>query len=363
MANFICCYSGLEVKTNHFPMYLSSREPHLCSHPIFHASQKSLLSYARKWSARELTPTDSYLLFIALLRSTELVYFRAPAKYIPRELIESEYGSYSSLGTDSIVATNMEALMVAICRINSLSSTRVKFPEVIISAETNILWNVKHWIDSWVEVWKDYHEGVSRQEHIARISEREIALHRMIKSPHRKIESYSKDLAEWADEAGSFPTFLITTPDDRKIPYNEYYIELIQLCAAREFSKVNRRDLEELIETIHERIEAGSIQFHLLMEILKGAKGYLMALMVEDSKKSVVYKLRPQDTWKFADDSDELSEHETKLIEETSEEAPVASNFAKKIDYIKAKIKFEAAQAARKKLSSGHSVDNSAFGF
>ena len=133
MATYLCCYSGLEITVSHFPLYLSNRTEHRCAHPIFHVPQKNLLSYARKWSAKELTSIDSYLLYVALLRSTELVYFRTPAVYVERKLIEEANVPHSGMGSDSIVSTNMEKLMIAISRINSLYNFKAKFPEMIIA--------------------------------------------------------------------------------------------------------------------------------------------------------------------------------------------------------------------------------------
>src|SRR3990172_712457 len=97
----LCSISSTEFNVEHFPGYLSSRE---VSHPIFYLPQKKLLSYMAKWSGSELTRTDSYLLFLAILNSTELVHFRVPI--------------FKDNRTDSIIAQNMEKLALTVTKLN-----------------------------------------------------------------------------------------------------------------------------------------------------------------------------------------------------------------------------------------------------
>ena len=368
MATFNCCFSGIEITTSHFPLYLSKRTQHTCAHPIFHVPQKSLLAYARKWSSGELTKIDSFLLYIALLKSTDLVIFRTPAIYVDRKIVEDAGIPFSSIGSDSIVAHNMEKLMIAISRINSLSSFKTKFPEMVIGEGTNHLWNSKHWIDSWNSVYQDHVDGIDLQESFAALSRREEALHKMIKSPHRKLSSYSKELAEWADEAAAFPTFLINDPfnDGIQMPLNEYYKNLIQAAAAKEFFRINKSDLIELTGMLEERIEysvkegqnaGGSIQSFLLFGILKDARKYLDSFIV--SKTPTVTKKPISETWHFAEaleNEDDYDDDETEftpglnaILDSVSLIAPVQKEFATKFEYIKAKIKWDAATTAAAK--------------
>ena len=72
----ICKYSSIPFTCEHFPGVLDRGET---CHPIFLIPQKKLLSYLGKWSSGGLTPTDSYLLFLAILHSSEQIYWRTPA--------------------------------------------------------------------------------------------------------------------------------------------------------------------------------------------------------------------------------------------------------------------------------------------
>jgi hypothetical protein len=357
MARFICCYSGLEIQTNHFPLYLSARENKTACHPIFHVPQKSLLAYARKWSARELTPADSYLLYVALLRSTDLIYFRHAAAYIERTEVEHEFGiRHSALGTDHIVANNMAALMIAVSRINSVTTPTVKFPEVVITAETATLWNSKHWIDAWNLVWQDYIAGISRQERLVRQSDRELAL-------HKKIESYAHDLAAWADEAACFPTYSVYDSElDKKICLNEYYKSLIIHACNRRFSEIPIGDLRDLLEFCHENITAGSIQSFILYENLDAALAYLEAFI--SSKRAIIKanKIPISETWTWpetiddnstdAGDAEEFVPGLDALVESASIEPPTRGQFNTQMEYVKAKIKWNAANNERNRRAN-----------
>jgi len=80
MATILCHYSGIEFRCEHFPIHLTSGESH---HPIFDAPLPKLWKYFSKWQAGELTETDSYLLFIAYMRATEMVDFRTAIRRTP----------------------------------------------------------------------------------------------------------------------------------------------------------------------------------------------------------------------------------------------------------------------------------------
>jgi len=118
----LCAYSSITFTVEHFPGTLSSRESY---HPVFDMPQKRLLSNLGKWSSGGLTPTDSYLMFLAVLRSTDLVDFRVPA-------IRTEK-------TDATIAQNMEALCRTVIRLNSVSNPAVCFPLFVLHIKGNIV--------------------------------------------------------------------------------------------------------------------------------------------------------------------------------------------------------------------------------
>lgn len=252
----LCAYSGVDFNVEHFPAFLTSREAY---HPIFNLPQKKLISYLRKWSAQELTPTDSYLLFLAVLKSTDLVDFRLPA-------IRSER-------TDSIIAQNMERLMNIVIRINTVSNPGTCFPHFVISAETRNLDNIKYWIQNWNDSYDDFQSGRANDYDTRKLVQREAALERMIKNPYKPEQETAYGISEWAAAAGEFPVFeTINRFNERKMPLADYWKQIIVHAANPEkvFS-INRQDLEELIEHCETNIDYGSIFSSALYKILRKA--------------------------------------------------------------------------------------------
>ncbi len=252
----LCAYSGIEFTCEHFPATLHNRET---CHPIFYLPQKKLIGYIGKWSAGELTPTDSYLLFLAVLKSSDLVDFRLPA-------IRSER-------TDSIIAQNMEALIKTTIRLNTVINPAVHFPSYVISAETRNLDNVQYWIQNWKDSYQDFIDGKGKEYDTHRLVHREAALERMIRSPHKPISSYASQIAEWASSAGSFPSFqTVNRMTGTNQSCNDYWKHIIIAASSEEkIFSINRNDLEEVLEHCETEISYGSIFSNALFKILRTA--------------------------------------------------------------------------------------------
>ena len=215
----LCSYSSIEFTCEHFPGYLSSRDSEFpISHPIFHVPQKKLLSYLGKWGSGELTQTDSYLLFLAILRSSDLIEFRVPA--------------IRTLRTPAIVAQNMESLAIAVTHLNTVFSVVDTFPRYIVNSETRSLDNVDVWIANWEEAYQNWKSGYRSAGESAKLRTREAALQRLIKNPHKPVSSYASQIADWACMAGSFPTFqTVNRINGQKMGCDDYWKHIIIRCA------------------------------------------------------------------------------------------------------------------------------------
>ncbi len=250
----LCSLSGVEFTCEHFPGYLSSREYY---HPIFSLPQRKLLPYLSKWSTSELTPTDSYLLFLALLKSSDLVEFRIPA-------------ARSAL-TDSIIASNMEPLAMILTKLNAVTNPHVAFPSFVITQETRFLLNVHHWIEVWEEAWKAFKDGYRTTLKLRSLERREHALEKLIKNPHKTIESYSKHLADWAATAGNFPSSL-TLVHKTHIPLSTYWKDIIYTVSTDNgMYSIPLKDLYELLDHCEDTIPIGTIFSNKLFTLLKTA--------------------------------------------------------------------------------------------
>lgn len=344
MAHIICAYSSLELHVNHFPISLTNRESH---HPIFDAPQRTLFAYARKWAAAELTPTDSYLLFTALLKSSGRVHFRVAARY-------------TAGATDSVVANSMEKLLVCLSRMNSINVAGEVFASVAITNESCNMENAKYWIQSWQDNYEDFKENYSFAANAKKLTIREAALERMIKSPHRDISYYASDLAKWASLAGNFPHGT-TEVDGLQIPISDYWENIIIAAANKRFFTIPRRDLEECAEHCYENIDPGNIFSQKLHAVLDGARNYLAGFLGDISgvgKKSRVpiWNFPGKEPGAAENDEDIFAANLDVVVANAPTEIPIRAKFATNMQYLMAKIRYDAAQniiAARAATESG----------
>ena len=335
----LCSYSSLEFTCEHFPASLYSSET---SHPIFSLPQKKLLSYAGKWaSGTALTPTDSYLLFLATLKSTDLVHFRVPA--------------IRTIRTPAIVAQNMENLFLTVSRLNTVQNPAVCFPTFVISPETKDLSNICHWLINWNEAFEDFKSGKRREYDNHKLLHRESALQRLIKNPHRTVASIAPSIAEWASIAGSFPEFALTNPFTGSIVLcSDYWKLLIIKCANEEsLFSIARKDLEELLEHCEENISHGTIYANALFKILRHAlerqKNFL-GLGDMDIHRS---------TYEILTSTDNVEDANIRaMIQSAPEHEPRAEEYPTKFLFMKAKLRWDMAKKFIKETPTDSSKES-----
>lgn len=260
MAKITCIKSGVIFNCEHMPVQTQ------CEHPIFSISQKRLVALAGSWAAGRLSSTESYLVFLALLDSTELIHWRTHAVYTA--------GSVSAPGTDQIVANNMENLLHIIGKINLINHPAFTLPSFAIGPDTNTLTNAHHWIKTWIGNYREWHESYmdskAADELRYKIQSREAALQRLIKSSTHP-DTYATTLADWASTAGAFPTHETPHPITRTpISLSEYWRQIIKTIANEDkLWRYPRADIVELIEHCEDNIPPGNIYSHTLMKYLR----------------------------------------------------------------------------------------------
>lgn len=326
MAILTCAYSGITFKCEHFPMRLSEGET---NHPVFLLPQHKLLSYTSKWSAGELTHTDSYLLFLALMDSTSLVEWRTPVHY--RAGI-----------TDALVAANMESLIRIIGKINLIHHPRFALPSFAVTSDTCTLDNVQYWIEAWHESFMEFMRGYKEQTEQEKIIRREYALERMIKSTQLKnARQYAISLAEWAQLVGQFPVFTMTHPiTHAPVSLSAYWKEIIVACIREEkIFQYPTADVQELITHCEDMIPHGSISAASLMDLLRaGLKSQSSYLCLSDfdvqsyregtlSKEDVV-----ETTNKLA------------MIQKAPLTEPKRSEYSSELEFVRAKARWRMKQ-------------------
>ena len=321
----LCSISGIEFSVDHFPGEFFSREVY---HPVFHLPQKRLLSYTHKWASGELTRTDSYLLFLALLNSSNQLEFRVPV--FRNEL------------TDALIANNMEYLVRTVIKLNSVLNPAVTFPRFAVTIDTRYLTNVYHWIDAWDEAYKEFQSGYKSAHESAKLINREAALSRMIKNPHRATSDYAGPLAEWAVVAGQFPEFLMSpVASSPPIRLCDYWKAIIQKCARDEsLYTVREADLAELIEHCEDKIPVGSIFSHALFKLLRHAEEkHKNFLGFSDRDLVSNYSI-------LSESSDVESANLKALIDSAPLEQPRREQYASQFQFIRAKLRWDMARKA-----------------
>jgi hypothetical protein len=323
MATLTCAYSGITFKCDHFPMQLNNRE---AAHPVFLLPQHKLLSYAGKWSAGELTTTDSYLLFLALMNSTTLIEWRTHAVY--RNAL-----------TDTIVANNMEAMLRIIGKINIIHHPKFVLPSFVITRDTCTLENAQHWIEAWHSVFMEFMRGYKEQTEQERIKRREYALERMIKSTQlTNATKYAKVLAEWSELAGHFPNFVMMHPLNKNpTTINEYWKEIIIACIREEkIFQYPTADVDELILHCEENIPHGSISAASLMDLLRAGKKSQSSYLCLNDFDILAYKSGTLKSEDVVETTNKIA-----LIQSAPAFEPKRTDYSSEIEFVRAKMKWK----------------------
>lgn len=331
MARILCAYSGLDIQVSHFPIYLTSRE---CYHPIFTLSRKKLMGFASKWAAQELTPTDNYLYYLALLHSTSLVEWRVPA--------------LQTADTQKLIAENTESLLNIVGKIDLvLDKEAYNPPHFVVSPDTKDLSCTPDWIAVWKENWDDYQQNYRTANFREKIIRRESALERLIKDPTKNPESYAASLAEWANLAGQFPTHDAGLDPSilggKSMPLCDYWKLIIRKCVKAEaIFSIPDADIDELIEHCEDSIDIvnGGIFCHALLHLLREGK----------KKKSSFLGLGDFDvtgpSFKILDANAGVEEaNKLALIATAPTEKPVEKDYPSKIAFLRAKLRYDMAQS------------------
>lgn len=335
----LCAYSGIHFTCEHFPASLHARE---CYHPVFDIPQKKLLACLPKWVAHELTETDSYLLYLALLNSTSLVEWRVPAMQTER--------------TRSIVANHMEPLVKTVGAMNLIKHPALALSKVAITPETKFLDTSHYWIANWNESINDFHTGYRQAIRHDRLVMRERALEKIIRDPEKKDTRYlARNLADWAADAGCFPQFTLVF-ESRGMTCEEYWKIIIIRCINDEqVFKLHKPDIQELIEHCEENIEPGTIYHHALMQVLRnGLKrrdNYLGSFGGDIDAAS--YRILDAET--SIEDANKLA-----MIADAPAEKPIESNYPSKIAYLRAKAKWDMATEYKKQIAAKESTNTTA---
>jgi len=317
----LCRKSGIEFNVTHFPGYFTNAE---AEHPVFNLTLKQLWRYYPKWQERQLTETDSFLLFLAYLNSTELVDFRCHVWQRP--------------DTARIISSNMSALHDIIGKIVTIRHPKFAVPRFVISKETRDLANVKHWIEAWQNSFSDFCNGLKDETLRERLLRKEQNLERYIKNHSLNPNRYARLLAQWTSESAEFPNFEITVAGETWT-CSEYWQEIIIKCHTdTDIITVPEKDLRELIEHCEENLDGGSIQAHHLFQTVRAGLSVITGFFSLGSATFSILGTNGNEDEAVGKTNLQM------LIDTAPTKLPRRVDYPTDFSYLKAKMKYQLAQ-------------------
>ena len=174
MADVTCAISGVRFRCSHFD---SLSVPHTEGfiHPIFAVPYKHLFPIYTKHCKGLLPPTDSYLLFLAFLYSSNHVNFLYPATCNPNDK-----------RVKVLIENNISQLVEVLeksATIKYPSFTQPKFK--VTQDNATLLHQIPHWIKAWKANIESFYAGRVSAKVIEDLQETENRLSRLILSAEK----------------------------------------------------------------------------------------------------------------------------------------------------------------------------------
>lgn len=333
----ICAFSGLELTISYFSGMVNGR---ICCHPLFLIPQEELFSYWDNWAAGELNKTDSYLLYLALLNSTNLVEFRTSA-------------TLKDATQEAFIASHFERLFKIVSILNAVSSPNFQPPSVVLNHLNSDLSETDGWLDAWENYFHDYKFGLLENLEAEKMKKREASLQALIKDQNKPISHYAKILADWAATAGNFPSFLVPW-ENAMIPISQYWKNIIVACTKQEnIFKFPKNDLLELCTHCEVEIPHGSIYASTLMNLLRaGIEKQEQYMQGHLGLSSTTYQIISAEATK--EDAVKMA-----MIQSAPEEKPVLSAYPSKIAFLRADAAYRMAQEYKNAMNSSSDSSDS----
>jgi len=304
MARITCAISGLTFSCEHISMSLAHTQGYY--HPIFALPYKDLYPLYTKHCQGELIPTDSYLLFLAFIHNTDQVIWAHPATC----LIKKD-------STLALVENNIAQLIRVIEQTNIITLPSFSQPSYIVRKDTSLLTQIPNWIAAWEANVKDFRLGITLKKERDDLQRVENKLTILINGG-TNTKNYTAVIANWACNAAEFPNHKA-----------EKWCRIIRSCFNTD--KMFATPITEIREIklyCEENIQAGSIHFHKLMEVLRECSTRNTAFLG--------YSLLPED---IKNKSIELEAIATKAP--TLE--PKREDYPKLSDFIRDKLRYKLA--------------------
>jgi hypothetical protein len=289
-------------------------------HPIFTLPAVTLYKLYYQHTRNKLAPADSYLLFCAFLHATGQVDWQAPASCNP-----------SDPRTTRLVQNNLAQLIAVSEKTAVIKHPSFRQPSFIVRYDNTDLEPVHNWIEAWQDNLLSFNVSratYSQQRDLALV---EGALNRKL-AEGVPLEELPVVVSSWASQAAEFPPAL-----------DEQYQRVIRSCFNS--SKMFNTPLtliREVQEYCFANIEAGSVHFHTLCEILKeGASRHVDYL--GGSSLALGYTLLDTAAGTDKEGDMKTTAELATIASRATAEAPVRIDYPDNLSFLKARLAYKVA--------------------
>lgn len=246
MSKVTCAISGLTFTTSHLTsLVIPHTEGYV--HPVFCLPKHQLHKLYTEHTRGKLVPTDSYLLFLALAHSSEQVTWRTPATLEPN-LPDSV----------SFIEKNIAQLVAVLEKTAIIAHPSFEQPHFTVTLHNSKLDTLPNWIGAWEENIKGFYNMQASDREKEELS---VLTNRLanLTLGGEDVARHVATIAVWADKAATFP-----------LDKADLYKKTIRSCFNIDKMFNTPLDLLKEIKDYCEcNIDAGSIHFHTVLEVLK----------------------------------------------------------------------------------------------
>lgn len=331
-----CAISGLRFDTSYLEG-ISIEHTEGYFHPVFALPYRNLHHLYVQHCKGELTCNDSYLLFLAFLHSSGKVTWKHPATLKPTDA-----------RTKKLIENNLRQLIRVLEKTAVIKHPSFRQPEFKVTLDTSSLEQIPNWITAWNANIEFFQKGLVDIRVAQSLQEVENKLSYHIISG-AEPQRYSYIIAKWASQAAGFP-----------LDKDENWQKIIRSCfSITKMFNTPLPLLKEIKDYCECNIEAGSIHFHALSEVLReGISRHVDYL--GGSSLALGYTLLPTltDSSSESTGTDSVSPVPLKSLEQERKSAeelltiaasaptapPVPSSYPDTLSFLKAKLAFRVAK-------------------
>ena len=244
--NIQCAISGVTFSASHMgSIYIPASAGYF--HPVFAASYTQLHALYTAHCKGKLNTTDSYLLFLAFLHSSEQIEWAHHATLSPTNSIATR-----------LVENNLSQLIAVLEKSAVIEHPHFYQPSYKVTKDNSTLATISVWIADWQDNIDSFLAGKVDERTFEALKKVENRLSYLILSGE-KPEKFSPVIASWASKTAEFP------PDK-----DQEWQKVIRSCfSINKMFNTPLALLKEIKEYCECNIEVGSIHFHTLHEVLR----------------------------------------------------------------------------------------------